>query len=96
MSGQVIATTSSVPRLAAHTRLRFDAIRNSWTIQAPERVFMLDEIAHQIVSRCDGEMSVGAIVDDLCKVYSDAPRDAIERDVMKLVRDFVDKGVMAQ
>lgn len=94
MSGRVVAGMSSVPQLATHVRLRFDKARNSWTIQAPERTFMLDEIAHAIVSRCDGVADVGRLVDELCRIYSEAPRNLIEGDVLKLLQDFADKGVM--
>ena len=95
MSGRVLVGADSVPRLAAHMRLRFDKARDSWTIQAPERTFMLDEIAYAIVSRCDGEDSVAAIVDDLCEAFEDAPREAVEGDVTALLQDFADKGVIA-
>jgi pyrroloquinoline quinone biosynthesis protein D len=87
------AEFASRPRLAAHHRLRFDQVRQNWTIQAPERVFLLDEIAHAIVSRCDGEKTMSAIVDELCRAY-EAPREAVAADVMKLLRDFADKGVV--
>ena len=93
MSERIIATEESRPKLAAHRRLQFDKARDTWTIQAPERAFMLDEIAHAIVSRCTGEATLGEIVDDLCRAY-DAPRDAVAPDVLKLIQDFVDKGVM--
>jgi len=83
----------SRPRLAAHRRLRFDEARKSWTIQAPERVFLLDEIAYAIVSRCNGEKTLGGIVNELCSAF-EAPRDVVARDVQQLVRDFADKGVM--
>jgi pyrroloquinoline quinone biosynthesis protein D len=85
----------SVPRLVPHAKLRLDKARDTWTIQAPERTFMLDPIAHAIVSRCDGVATLGAIVDDLCRAFEGAPRDVIERDVLKLVQDFADKGVMS-
>ncbi|MGD0865537.1 MAG: pyrroloquinoline quinone biosynthesis peptide chaperone PqqD [Rhizomicrobium sp.] len=85
---------SDTPRLAPHARLRFDTSRDSWTIQAPERVFMLDAVAHAIVSRCDGAATIGAIVDDLCSAYRDAPPDAIKADTYELLQNFVDKGVM--
>ena len=83
----------SRPRLAAHRWLKFDQMRKSWTIQAPERVFLLDEIAYAIVSRCDGEKTLAAIIDELCSAFG-APRDVVATDVQKLVQDFVDKGVM--
>lgn len=84
----------SVPRLAPHMRLRHDRARDSWTIQAPERSFLLDPIAHAIVSRCDGSASVGQVVAALCAEFPDAPPEVIEADVVKLIQDFADKGVM--
>jgi len=92
MSGRDISDESR-PRLAAHRRLRFDEARKSWTIQAPERVFLLDDIACAIVSRCNGEMTVAEIVQALCTAF-EAPSDVVAKDVRTLVRDFADKGVM--
>jgi len=84
----------TVPRMAPHMRLRFDKARQTWTVQAPERTFLLDDIAHAIISRCDGHMSVAGIVDDLCATFGNAPRDLIERDVLALLQDFTDKAVV--
>ena len=86
-------TEESRPRLAAHRRLKFDEARKSWTIQAPERVFLLDEIAYAIVSRCDGDKTLAQIVDGLCAAFH-APRDVVAPDVRTLVQDFAGKGVM--
>jgi pyrroloquinoline quinone biosynthesis protein D len=95
MTERAMVEPSSRPRLAAHRRLRFDQARASWTIQAPERIFLLDEIAHAIISRCDGEKTLSEIVDELCRTFADAPREAIRADVMKLLQDFAEKGVIA-
>ena len=81
------------PRLAAHRRLKFDEARKSWTIQAPERVFLLDDIAYAIVSRCDGEKTVIAIIDELCSAF-EAPLHVVRTDVQDLLHDFAAKGVM--
>lgn len=94
MSARAIAGAHSRPRLAAHRQLRFDRARATWTIQAPERAFMLDDIAQQIVSRCDGQRTIEEIIEDLCRSFGDAPREVIAADVVKLVQDFADKGVM--
>ncbi|HEY6577920.1 MAG TPA: pyrroloquinoline quinone biosynthesis peptide chaperone PqqD [Rhizomicrobium sp.] len=94
MNARVIAEPTSRPQLAPHRRLRFDRARESWTIQAPERSFLLDETAHAIVSRCDGQKTIAAIVDELCAAYAGAPREAVAADVLKLAQDFADKGVM--
>jgi pyrroloquinoline quinone biosynthesis protein D len=84
----------ALPRLAPHMRLRMDQARGSWTIQAPERSFLLDETAHAIVSRCDGTASLRGIADALCAAYPGASRDVIETDILDLVQNFLDKGVM--
>ena len=86
----------AVPRLAPHMRLRFDKARQTWTVQAPERTFLLDGIAHAIVSRCDGHRPVAGIVDDLCATFAGAPRNLIEKDVLALLQDFTDKAVVTE
>jgi pyrroloquinoline quinone biosynthesis protein D len=95
MNGRPEIESAARPKLAPHRRLHYDKARAGWTIQAPERVFLLDGPGHAIVSRCNGENSVAAIVDQLCEAYPDAPREAISADVVALVQEFADKGVMS-
>jgi pyrroloquinoline quinone biosynthesis protein D len=94
MSEQSPVNAQSTPRLAPHMRLRFDRTRQNWTIQAPERAFVLDGVAEAIVSRCDGSANILTVVDSLCDAFPEAPRNTIETDVMTLIQGFVDKGVM--
>lgn len=94
MSGRTLIDAEMVPRLAPHMKLRFDQARQTWTIQAPERSFLLDGVAEAIVSRCDGKASIAAVINGLCAAFPAAPRQTVETDVMKLIQDFVDKGVM--
>ena len=96
MSERALVQRDSVPVLGAHMRLRYDSARSTWSIQAPERAFLLDDIAHAIVSRCDGRTSVAGIVGALCSVHADAPREQIAADVLQLIQSLVDKGVMVQ
>jgi pyrroloquinoline quinone biosynthesis protein D len=91
---RIVIDADAVPRLSPHMRLRQDKARGQWTIQAPERSFVLDDIAHAIVTRCDGIASVAVIVADLCAVFPGAPPEAVERDVTALLQDLADKGVM--
>jgi pyrroloquinoline quinone biosynthesis protein D len=88
----VLAETSQ-PRLASHARLQFDQRRNQWIVQAPERLFVLDAIALEIVQRCNGTATLSTIVDDLAAKFT-APRDVIARDVGALLQDLADKGVV--
>ena len=93
MSTPVVIDDASMPRLARGMRLQFDKQRDQWIIQAPERVFVLDAIATEILQRCTGEATVTTIVDDLAGKFN-APRDLISRDVNALLQGFADKGVM--
>ena len=93
MSARTVIAATSVPRLPRGVRLEFDKPRDQWVVLAPERMFALDAIAHAIVRGCDGAASVADIVDGLVDAYG-APREVISRDVIKLLQDFADKGVI--
>ena len=94
MSERILVATESVARLAPHMKLRFDKARDTWTIQAPERSFMLDPVAYQVVSRLDGVATVGGVIADLCATFPDGPADVIDADVRWLLQDLADKGVL--
>lgn len=91
MSARVELNADSVPRLPRHVKLQYDERRERWVILAPERVLVPDEVAIEIVKRCDGVASVSAIVDDLASAF-DAPRETIDQDVIDLLQDLADKG----
>lgn len=93
MSARTDIVDGSVPRLPRGVRLKFDEPRQQWVLLAPERMFVLDDIALAIVRRCDGAASVEQIVDGLANDYK-APRDVIATDVTKLLQDLVDKGIL--
>jgi pyrroloquinoline quinone biosynthesis protein D len=84
---------ASVPRLRPGVRLRFDSTRGTWVLLAPERVLVPDEVALEILQRCDGKATVGAIVDELSRSF-EAERTLIAGDVAALLRDLVAKGMV--
>jgi pyrroloquinoline quinone biosynthesis protein D len=88
----MIAPTA-IPRFARGMRLREDAARARWVVVGPERLFVPDEIALEILRLLDGSRSVEAIVDDLAARF-DAPRQAIAADVTALLDDLLAKGVV--
>ena len=88
---RAIIEDGSLPRLPQHGKLRFDQRRNRWVVLAPERVLMPDEVALEILKRCDGATSVSAIVDGLAEVY-EASAEEIGGDVAELLQDLADKG----
>jgi pyrroloquinoline quinone biosynthesis protein D len=92
MAGNVVQD-ETVPTLARGVKMRFDKARDAWVVLAPERVLMPDEIAIEILRRCDGKASVAAIVDDLAQAFSAEP-DQIAGDVRAFLQDLADKGLI--
>ena len=92
MSERTVIGADSAPKLPRHAKLRFDKPRDCWIILAPERVFELDAIAHEVVALCDGERTVGGIVDILAGKFAQAPRDVIANDVTAMLQGLADKG----
>ena len=88
---RAIIEDGSLPRLPRHVKLRFDQRRNRWIVLAPERVLMPDEVALEILKRCDGATSVSAIIESLAGVYQ-ASAEEIGEDVAELLQDLADKG----
>lgn len=91
MSGR--AEEGVVPRFAAGVKFRFDQVRNAWVVLAPERLFLPDEQAVEILKLIDGARTLGAIVDDLANRFN-APRDVIAGDVAAMLRDLAEKGAI--
>ena len=81
------------PRLAPHVRLKFDERRDQWVVLAPERLLMPDEIAVEVLHRCDGRTSIAAMAEAFAATF-DAGREEITQDVLALVQELVDKGVL--
>ena len=83
----------TVPRLKAHVRLQFNEARGQWIVQAPERVLMPDEIAISVLKLCDGQASVAAIAAELAREY-EAPPEVVETDVIEMLQDLMEKGIV--
>lgn len=86
-------TEDCIPHLPRGVKLRHDKARDAWVILAPERVFMPDAIAVEILKRCDGQAALAGIIDDLAKTFA-APRDQIAKDVIAMLQDLADKGMV--
>jgi pyrroloquinoline quinone biosynthesis protein D len=85
---------AAIPRLARGVKLREDSVRGRWIVLAPERMFVPDEIALEVLRLVDGARSVGAIADDLAARFA-APRQEILADVAEMLADLAAKGVVA-
>ena len=85
--------TDAVPAFNRGFRLRHDPVRGAWVVLAPERLFLLDEPAVEVLKLVDGARSVPQIVDSLAARF-DAPREAIAADVAAMLQDLVVKGAI--
>lgn len=81
------------PRLPRGVRLSYDASRACWLLLAPERIFKPDEIAVEIIKRCNGKHSVADIVNDLSEI-SDTDRREVRADLIDFLRNLTDKRVL--
>ena len=89
----VVAEGSAVPAFGAGVKFRFDEVRGAWVVLAPERLFLPDEQAVEILKLVDGRRSLGSIADELAVRYQ-APRELIAADVATMLHDLADKGVI--
>jgi pyrroloquinoline quinone biosynthesis protein D len=82
-----------IPVFAPGVKFRFDSVRGAWTVLAPEKLYLPDEQAVEILKLVDGARTLGTIIADLATRY-DAPRDLIAGDVDTMLCDLADKGVV--
>jgi pyrroloquinoline quinone biosynthesis protein D len=86
-------SSEATPRLPRGVRLVNSEAHGGWVLLAPERVFKADAIAVEIIKRCTGEATFGAIIDDLAAAFA-APRERIEADVTAMLRMLADKKLL--
>jgi len=84
---------ASVPRLSRGMKLREDKTRSQWVVMGPERMFVPDQIALEVLRLVDGTRNVDSMVDDLAARFA-APRGEIMTDVVAMLDDLAAKGVV--
>lgn len=93
MSDLAAFAPEAVPRFNTGIKFRLDTVRGAWVLLAPERLFMPDEHAVEVLKLVDGVRSIAAITDDLA-VRFDAPREAIAADVASMLQDLAARGAI--
>jgi pyrroloquinoline quinone biosynthesis protein D len=84
---------SAIPGFRRGVKLRFDAVRQAWVLLAPEKLFLPDEIAVEILKLVDGVRSIDGIVDELAARFT-APREQIATDVKGALEDLSARGAI--
>ena len=93
MTGVPAGEGAAVPAFNRGFRLRHDLVRKAWVVLAPERLFLLDEPAVEVLKLVDGARTVPDIVDALAAKFN-APRETIATDVTAMLQDLVVKGAI--
>ena len=65
------------PQLARQARLEWDPVRERQVLLAPEGVLVLNQTGAIILGLCDGERTVGEIVDELRGRYRRVAGDEV-------------------
>jgi pyrroloquinoline quinone biosynthesis protein D len=90
---RAIVAAATKPSLPRYVKLRHDATRDKWLIQAPERSFYPDPIAVEVLKLCDGKRTVAEVADLLAMRYT-APKEQILADIVAMLQKLADKGVI--
>ena len=83
---------NDIPKLPRHAKLRYDEARKKWIINAPERVFELDDIAGEIMQLVNSTDSIDRIVEILLKKFKEAQKEEVSKDVISMLQTLADKG----
>lgn len=90
MSPEARLPDAARPVLLSGVRPKYDAVRGTWVLLAPERMLKLDAIGHAILSEVDGETPFGEIVARLAAKY-DAPPEQIAGDARSYLVSLIDR-----
>jgi pyrroloquinoline quinone biosynthesis protein D len=77
--GAATIGAASVPRVARGFRLQWEPVQDAHVLLYPEGMVKLNGSAGEILSRCDGVRSVGALVAELEQCFG---QQGLERDVL--------------
>jgi pyrroloquinoline quinone biosynthesis protein D len=71
---------ADIPVMAPTFRLQWEEAQESYVILYPEGMVKLNPAAGEILSRCDGEHTVAALIEDLQRTFPDA--ESLSNDVL--------------
>jgi pyrroloquinoline quinone biosynthesis protein D len=92
---RLIVAGDVVLKMPRHIKLRHDAGRGRWIILGPERVFNPDDTAVEVLKLIDGQRSVSSIAEALSQEYQ-APLEVVTEDIVAMLQDLTDKGVLVR
>ncbi len=77
----------SKPTLVSRARMQVDAVTGEPVLLYPEGILVLNPTAHEILSRCDGKVTVDELIHLLCEEY-DEKEETVREDVVAALNDL--------
>lgn len=93
MTNKTIDPTVAVPRFRRGVKLRFDQTRGHFVLLAPERAFVPDAIAAEILQLVNGERTLAVIAALLAEKFS-APLQVITDDIIAVLTELAGRGAI--
>jgi pyrroloquinoline quinone biosynthesis protein D len=87
--------TETGPRLARKARLRYDRLADRYVLLTPERGFLLNQTAGDILRLCDGTRRIGMIAAMLHEAYPQTPRHALHAQIQAFLESLALRGLLA-
>jgi len=81
---------AAVPRLLTGVRTKYDTVRETWVLLAPERTIKLDPVGAAILAETDGTRPFAEIVSSLAAKY-DAPAERIATDARAFLSGLIER-----
>ncbi len=79
------------PRLKRGVKLARDVARDTAILNAPERIVVLDDIAEDILRRCDGATRIAAMAEALAAKHGEEAA-LVQADIIALLSDLHAQG----
>ena len=70
------------PVLAPHVRLKIDPLNGDPVLLFPEGLLVLNVTAHEIARRCDGQINIAQLLQQLAEEF-DANEDVLRDDLLE-------------
>lgn len=83
MTDSVLLKTGWIPRINAHYRLQWEDAQQTYVLLYPEGMIKLNVSSGEILSLCDGDITIQDIIEELQRKFPEA--ENLEQDVLEFL-----------
>ena len=93
MKERLLIKNETIPVIPNHVRFGYNETTKEWVMNAPERTLYPCKIAVEVLKKCNGNLSIEKIAEELATLYK-APVKKIGKDIKVMLQDLADKGFL--